>query len=529
MRKRTSLVAGALVVLSLVISGCTGGSTDGSGDDAIDAVKIGSSAVTTLDYTKSNVGYGSGLGSLMLEPLLIIDADGELQPWLAESWKQPKPTVYEYHLRDGVTFSDGTKLTAQDVVFSYDYYRGDGSANSYNFPSSLRSIEAVDDRTVRVTLNEPNAAWAVVPARSQLGIFSKAFYDANRSSFGQPGTGVIGTGPWALAEFDPTSQATLTANSAYWGGAPDIQKVDWTFFSTDTSAAIAFRSGELDVYFPDENRAFSSTAGTELIAVPGAGDTGNFVMNVLVKPWNDVHVRRAVAMALDRAALVEAWGGFAEPADYFIPPTLLQQLGTADEVKTALADVPTNAFDLNAAKAEMAASAYPEGVKVTIAVADFGDSYSNVSQAIVAQLAAIGITAELKAESSEENTALALGADRTAILAQYATYGAVSADPGDAFNYAIGSANATKGNWNGTNWSNDKVDRLIGEGFATNDPAKRLSIYAQMNNEFAVNVPSVPLFQFKETLALSDSLQWTGFDALWTSRGPWLLGITPKS
>lgn len=528
MKKRISLGIGTLVAISLALLGCSSSPSGETSSGGIESVHVGSYAVSTLDYSKSNVGYGSGLGNLVMEPLLVIDAEGELQPWLAESWTQPEPTVYEYVLRDGVQFSDGTELTADDVVFSYEYYRAAGSANSYNFPATLDSLEAVDAKTIRVTLTEPNAAWAVVPARSQLGIFSKAFFEANEESFGQPGTGVVGTGPWVISDFDPTSGATLMNNENYWGDTPAIGEVSWSFFSNDTSAAIAFRSGELDIYFPDENRAFSSTADTELITVPGAGDSGQFVLNTLIEPWDDVHVRRAVALGLDKSALVEAWGGYAEPLDYFIPANLLEQLGTPEEVASAFADVPTNSFDLEAAKAEMALSAYPDGVEVTLALPDFGDSYSNVTQAIVAQLAEIGITADLKAESGEENTAIALGADRTAILAQYATYGAVSADPGDAFNYAIGSANATEGNWNGTNWSNDTVDRLIDEGFAANDPAERLNIYAEMNAQFAEFVPSVPLFQLEETLALSDKLQWSDFDAFWTSRGPWLLGITAK-
>lgn len=529
MAKRTTVALAALAGIALALTACSGGSPDPSdgGDGAIGDLKVGSYSVSTLDYSDNNTGYGSGLGNLIMEPLLVLDEGGQLAPWLAESWEQPEPNVYVYHLREGVTFSDGTPLTAEDVVFSYEHYREDGSANAYNLPATLDSIVATDDATVTVTLTEPNSAWEVVPARSQLGIFSKTFFEAHEGTFGQPGTGVVGTGPWTLTTFDPTSGAELAANPSYWGGEVDIAQVDWSFFSSETSAAIAFRAGEVDVYFPDDNKAFASTAGTELITVPSA-DTGQFVLNVLIAPWDDVHVRRAVALAMNKPELAEAWGGFVTPVDYFLAPSLLEQLGSPEEVEAALADVPSNAFDLDAAKAEMAQSAYPDGVDVTIAVAENGDSYRNVSQAIVAQLAEIGIRAEMKSETSEENIGIALGPDREAILAQYATYGAVSADPGDAFNYAIGSANATEGNWNGTNWSNAETDELIAQGFAVSDPAERLAIYAQLNAQFAENVPSVPLFQLDETLALAPDLQWSAFDARWTSRGPWPLELAAK-
>lgn len=529
MIKRTQVMVGVMVAVALVAAGCGTSANSGGSDakgQAIAQLRVGSGSVPTLDYTKSAFGY-HGLGNLILEPLLIRDPSGELKPWLAESWEQPTPTTYVYRLRKGVEFSNGNELTAEDVAFALNIYRQPGSTNAYNFPPALKSIEATDRYTVRVTLSEPNAAWALVPARNQLGIFEKSFYEKNKSTYGQPGTGIVGTGPWKLDTFDPTSAAKLSANPAYWGGRVPIQSITWTFFSSETSAATAFRAKQLDVYFPQGNRAFASTANTELITAPDTRSFGQFSMNTLVPPWNDLHVRRAVAYALDKQALIEAWGGYARPSDYFIPPKLLEQLGSTEEVEQALADVPTYPHDLAKAKAEMAKSAFPNGVDVTLMSGD-SSAFRNVSQALVAQLAKIGIRAKLDVKPPSAAVAQVIGRDRKAVPSFVTTVGGTSADPGAAYDFAIGSANAAEGRFNTTNWSTPKVDKLIADGFSTTEAAKRLDIYAQLNREFADNVPFVPLFLPEATLALSSQYSWPTFNGFFALDRPWALGIGYK-
>ncbi len=118
-------------------------------------------------------------------------------------------------------------------------------------------------------------------------------------------------------------------------------------------------------------------------------------MNVLQKPFDNVHVRRAIAYALNRTALINAWGGYAAPVYQFLTAGLLQNIGTAAQVSESLKSVPTYPFNLAKAKAEMAKSPYAHGVDATISVEGAG-SYPNVSQAIQAELARIGIHLTLK-------------------------------------------------------------------------------------------------------------------------------------
>jgi peptide/nickel transport system substrate-binding protein len=511
----------SVLAVALILTGCSSGG--GSKASSSSVLRVGSPTVATLDYSKSNYGY-HGLGNIVLEPLVVTSAKGGFAPWLATSWTQPDPTTYVYKLRSGVKFSDGEPLTSADVVQSFDYYKTAGSLVAFNFPPSLKAITAPDSSTVQFKFSEPFPAWNSTLSGAALGIFEKKFFDAHKSTFGQPGTGVVGTGPWQLDSLDATSGASLSANKYYWGKKPPFSQVKFSFFSNETSEAVALRTGAIDVAFPADPRSFASTAKTKLTTSKGGVDTVEFWMNTLVAPWNDIHVRRAVAYALDKKALINASGVVGTPLDAVIPTPLLEQLGTAKEVDAALKGVQEYPADLTKAKAEMAQSAYPNGTSVTLATIK---QVSNVNQAIVAQLATIGIKAKLVTQTDEANNAELTGADRKAIHSQAVPVGGSGLDPGLAYDYMFGSENAKAGGWNSTNWSTPEVDRLRAEGLRESDPAKRLAIYAQFIKAYADAEPLVPLYTQNATVALGPGYTWPGFgvDSLF-NRGPWPLALT---
>ncbi len=525
MKTKIGMFVAVVAASGMALTGCSGSSSSSGSPKAGSAtLRVGSTAISTLNYDKSNAGYALGLGDLVLEPLLVLNSNNSLTPWLARSWTHPKPTTYIYNIRQGVKFADGDPLTAADVVFSLDYYRKTGSANQYNFPSDLKSITATDPNTVQITLSKPDSSWAVVPAASQLGIFEKRFFEAHKSTFGQPGTGVSGTGPWQLTSLDPTTGAELTANPHYWGGQPPFSHISWKFFTSETDEALAFRAGDIDLAFPQDNTAFATTAGTKLLTVPGATVVGTFEMNVLDKPWSDVHVRRAVAYALDKPALINAYGGYAAPQTTLITSAMLGTVGSQAQVQQVLGAVPPYSYNLAKAKAEMQQSAYPNGVTATL-VTDSTSADVNISQAIVAELQRIGIHAKLKTVSPDALTTVSLGKNRAAVPSGFSTYGAVSLDPGEGFDYAMGSWNATAGNWNSTNWSTPAVDQIVKEGLATSDAAQRMSLYRQLLIDYANAAPLIPIFASETTVALSSKYTWPSFSSTWQLKAPWALGI----
>jgi peptide/nickel transport system substrate-binding protein len=225
----------------------------------------------------------------VFDELLRLTPDRRIVPNLAQSVTKPGPAVYVYHLHHGVKFWDGHELTADDVADSLNYYRYPTFQTSAYY-RSVKSIVPKGKYTVVVTLKHVDSSWDSVLSW-QGPIFEKAFQQAHKKTFGQPGTGVMGTGAFEVASFDPTTGLELKANPHWWRGAVNVKRVSWRFFQNETSEALAFRAGQSDIAFPFDAKAFASTAATKLINVP-SNTTGYFGMNFQQAPFNDVHVSR---------------------------------------------------------------------------------------------------------------------------------------------------------------------------------------------------------------------------------------------
>jgi peptide/nickel transport system substrate-binding protein len=486
-------------------------------------LRVGSSsALGSLDVAKST---GGSVGpELSLETLVQSGTDGKLHPWLASSVTVPSPTVYVYHLRRGVKFWDGTEMTAADVANSLNYYRAPGSRASYVY-TTVKSIKATGRYTVVVTLTRPDASWPFGMAEWAGQIFEKKFFDEHRSSYGQPGTLVMGTGPWMPVSLDPTSGEELSANPHYWGGKVKIDHISVKYFSDQTSEAIGFRSGAIDLAIPDAPQSFASTAGTTLVRAPGCGK-GFFSMNVTTPPWSDVHVRRAVAYALNRAAIIRANGGYARPSYVFIPTISMDTLAaTPARAKTALKSIPVYAYNLAKAKQELAKSAYPNGFTADTPVVSLG-SFPNIIQVIASQLKAIGINLKLQTVTADKWLAALTGpaAQRPSGYV-YDLCGRL--DPSFQTLY-LGRANTKPGVWNIASYAPPALEPLLSASVATTNPTKRLAIYVKILQRLAADEPYVPLFNNDVTLAIASNFTWPTFNTQWYER-PWALGIKAKA
>jgi len=226
---------------------------------------------------------------MLLETLEKFGPKGQLEPDLATSWQQTSPVTYVYHLRHDAKFWDGKPVTATDVAYSLNYDRAAGSQVAFAF-NGVKSITATDPYTVTVTLAKPEASWQYVPAEETSYIFEKAFQQAHKSTFGQPGTLIMGSGPWEIESFDPTKGAVITANPHWWGGKVPIQRVNFTFYATETSEALAFRTGEIGLDpGVGSPRSFASTSGAKLITTPSCSNDW-FGMNITQPGWDGAYL-----------------------------------------------------------------------------------------------------------------------------------------------------------------------------------------------------------------------------------------------
>ncbi len=218
----------------------------------------GASTPTFAANSKTTLSVGTDVDAGTLDPRLARDTTAyrtddlifaglvhltpslKAVPDLAASWENPDPTTWVFHLRDGLTFSDGTPLTADDVVYTFqtetDPKFGSPMRALY---APIKSIEAVDPKTVKFTLSAP---YAPLLSYMDLGIVSKAEADAGKDIANNP----IGAGPMKLTAWNRGSDIELEANPKYWAGAPAMKQVVLKIVSDNSARAQAFEAGDLD-------------------------------------------------------------------------------------------------------------------------------------------------------------------------------------------------------------------------------------------------------------------------------------------
>ncbi|MDI6104768.1 ABC transporter substrate-binding protein [Actinoplanes sp. NEAU-A12] len=312
-RSRVPLLAGVLAVATLLFAGCSAASTAESGAAGDTFVVATSGEPDTLNPV---LGYGSDGASLIFDGLVARDGNNALVPALAAELPRVDGTTVTATLRSGVSFHDGTALTARDVVFTYE------SVLDPTVDSTLRSdldmltkVEAPDASTVVFTLKYPYAPFlqrltlGIVPAKALTG------QDINKAAFNQR---PIGTGPYRVTSWTPGDRLQLAANDAYWGGKPANRGVVVAFVPDDNVRAQRARAGEFDAVelAPKQAAGFAKT-----VKVPTADYRG--VMLPMKNPvTGDLAVRRALNAGVDRAAMVAGvLAGAGEPAYGPIPPT----------------------------------------------------------------------------------------------------------------------------------------------------------------------------------------------------------------
>jgi peptide/nickel transport system substrate-binding protein len=476
---------------------------------------------STLDQTKDDGAVH--VTSAALETLQIIDHNGQLRPWLATSVTQPGPAVYVYHLRHGVKFWDGTGLTADDVANSLNYYRAPGSQAAYLY-TSVKSITAKDKYTVVVTLKHVDASWKYAVAQYPSEIFEKAFQQAHKADYGKPGTLTMGTGPWIVKSLDPTSGAELDANPHYWGGKPSIQHISIKFFADETSMALAMRAGAIDIAPQVQSaQSFASSSNTKLQSSPSC-QAALLGLNVNVAPWNDVHVRRAVAYALDRNGILKVYGAPAQANSTLIPPQMLKPIASQAQIDKLLKSINLYPHSIAKAKAELAQSKYPNGFTGSLEESQFG-SVIQVSQAIAGQLAPIGIKLSVQTVSSGKWLADITTPPRDKYGAVFTPSGCNSPDP-SFYAFLLGKKNLAAGGFNIANYDPPGLDAQITAGTATTSNAKRFAIYSALLKRLSNDVPYVPLLVQDGNLGTNGKVKWPTFDANWYNR-VWALEIKP--
>ena len=528
LRLRAATVAAAAMLLAATLGACSSStSPPGSGSSAATGAAIQQlTAGETAGYANldpdQTQSCNDNFCGLFMEHLLQLGPNNTLEPELATSVSEPDSTTYIYHLRHGVKFWDGHEMTSADVVYSLDYQRSPKSDITVYF-TNVKTITADGPYTVVVKLKQPDAGWKYTPSYEGV-IFEKSFAEAHQGTMGNPGVLIQATGPWQLTSYDSTRTMELTANPHWWGGKVPIQHITVKYFSTETSMALAMRSGEIDLAFPSNGKTFEAAAGTGATLTSWSPPSIYFVsMNVKAAPFDDIHVRRAVAYALNRTDLIAANGGAltATPQSTLIPPSQLQTLGTQTEVNAVLNGLPQYPFDLAKAKQELAQSKYPHGFTAKTEIDNFGNDVE-VIQAIAAELQKIGINVQISQVSSAQWTKDFTNGNLGGIA--YTAFYAASPDPSIFPSYLLGNAST----YNMSRYAPSSIDTLMESGLADSAPAQRLADYGQLLKNVATDLPYVVLFAGHNYTELSTKYTLPPF-SVYPAFSSWALHLKEKA
>lgn len=288
-------------------------------------VRNNGSEPSSLDPHKVESDVENNIISDLFEGLVSVSPTGEIEPRLAEKWENKDNTVWTFHLRPGVTWSDGTAITAQDIVWSWQRLVSPLTASPYaSYPGNMHivngaeiaqgkkapetlGVKALDDATFEVTLTQPNAAFLAMLAHPSLVPLDKVLISRYGDKWTKP-EHMVTSGPYKLSQWVVNERIVAERNPRYWDNAHTvINKVTYLPISSETADVNRYKAGEIDIVYTVPINQFAQlkkTMGDQLDVSPQLA-TYYYEFNITRPPFNDPRVRRALNMALDKDIIAE--------------------------------------------------------------------------------------------------------------------------------------------------------------------------------------------------------------------------------
>ena len=518
-RRAAALITGA-VIAGMALAGCTAPAPQA--DETIDWSLTDETAAPSADIDSfSWVSYAEPYSldyayafdysdnqvlANVCESLLRLNPDYSLTPGLAESFAHPTPTTWVYSIRDGVTFHDGSPLTADDVVVSMSRHLDPAVGSSwYSAYQNVSSIEKTGDREVTVTTTQPDSQFNLAMGGSAGVIESAATLASAGVDYGNSTGGVNCTGPFELAEWKAGESITLTRYDDYWDESQKAHAatVDMLFMNDATARVNALKSGEVDggwmIPIEAVPQLRDSGKGDVLFGMTTA--VSSLIVSNLEGPLGDVRVRQALLMALDRQGIINAaLKGVGEVTDVLTTESVWN--GADDSALTsAFEDVESYPYDLEAARA-LVEEAGATGEEIVFATAPIGSDFAIISQATAAAAQAIGLEAKIETVSPSAYTALFSDPSaREGIDLFYTSWYLSSPDPLEM--YAVLRTGEFS---NYGQWSDPEFDAIVNEAAAIDDAALRSEKTAEAQQIANEQLPWLPLYTAPMSLFLGERI-----------------------
>jgi peptide/nickel transport system substrate-binding protein len=453
--------------------------------------------VVNLDPHRLTSGGGITIVRPSVNFLVRIDPNGNPAPDLATSWT-PSDDVktWTFKLRPGVTFHNGAPLTAADVVATYqrlvDKSTGSTAASALNMVSA-DGITATDDSTVVFHLSRPSADFPFFTY-----IYQAAILPANWP--GDWAKNPWGTGPFKLQSYTPEQGATFVRNDSYWeSGLPYLDGLEVKVWQDAAGEVSSLQSGASDLMVFTPYDVVDTVEKSPNIRIMTGRTSAYDVMHVRVDqpPFDDLRVRQALSLTVNRPDILHLVlkdrGDLA--SDTPIAPALRDYV-----------DLGQRPQDVARARQLLADAGHPNGFEFDLYTHSGIEQLKNFALTLQQQLAAIGVTANLKLETSQ--TYFDHWTTVTTGVTEWAHRWTLSE--------LLNTAYRTGVNWNSAHWSNPDFDKQLDQLDATVDPAQRKTIVAQLGKTMMDDTPVIITYHRAGLRAASTRFQ-----------GPYLAGDNP--
>jgi len=490
---------GIAAVATVALAACGGGASSSSGSGGAPVAGgtltiARSQDIISMDKTTTFDNNSIYVMEQIMEPLFTVSKDGsKVEPWLATGYDiSADKLTYTIHLRKGVTFSDGKPLTAADVKFSIDEDTKTGTDGWGYINSAIDTVTATDDSTVTIKLKY---AWA--PLLADLSLFSNGIIPNNYGGKSKDAfyAAPVGTGPFVWGSWTKGQSVKVTANKKYWGHKPHLDAVTWTVVADANTRKLQLQGGQIDIDDTPDWSSFSSLKGTAGINAQTFPSTYEqyVTFNEQHKPFQDVHVRRAIASAIDRNAIIKTvLFGNGTVADSILSP------GTPfyDKNNGALG------FDVAKAKQELAQSSVPNGFSTTILISSGNPDQASIAQIMQSELKAIGIDLKITQldPTAQKQARLKSQFD---MVAQAWTMDIP--DPDEWTSFAVDPSGGSHSSF--SYYNNPQVIALNKQAEKETDDSKRQELYSQLQKQVSADSPFAYLYYAPYVFAMKDSVK----------------------